>query len=175
MGERLPVALALHAAARTRWPWMWKPERKGDRAGLLTGPKGGRWHDPGLRRSFASRVRTQWRGGNPCHLHATRLLTVAWSSLLSAGRCTMRDNLGVSLNLEKATRERTRQGRCRLDSPRGMRMNVFDLHGRLIEDYRLYVESFIQIKDETNGRDLLNSRDCIRESLRRAESSWGLG
>ena len=27
-------------------------------------------------------------------------------------------------------------------------MNVFDLHGRLIEDYRLYVESFIQIKDE---------------------------
>lgn len=54
-------------------------------------------------------------------------------------------------------------------------MNVFDLHGRLIEDYRLYVESFIQIKDETNGRDLLNSRDCIRESLRRAESSWGLG
>lgn len=27
-------------------------------------------------------------------------------------------------------------------------MDVFDLHGRLIEDYRLYVESFIQIKDE---------------------------
>ncbi|MCE5254123.1 MAG: DEAD/DEAH box helicase [Actinomycetia bacterium] len=27
-------------------------------------------------------------------------------------------------------------------------MNVFDLHGRLIEDYRLYVDSFIQIKDE---------------------------
>jgi hypothetical protein len=28
-----------------------------------------------------------------------------------------------------------------------MRMNVFDLRGRLIEDYRLYVESFIQIED----------------------------
>ena len=27
-------------------------------------------------------------------------------------------------------------------------MNVFDLHGRLIEDYQLYVDSFIQIKDE---------------------------
>ncbi len=27
-------------------------------------------------------------------------------------------------------------------------MNVFELHGRLIEDYRLYVESFIRIKDE---------------------------
>jgi len=27
-------------------------------------------------------------------------------------------------------------------------MNVFDIHGRLIEDYELYVKSFIQIKDE---------------------------
>ena len=27
-------------------------------------------------------------------------------------------------------------------------MNVFDLHGRLIEDYHLYVDSFIQIKDD---------------------------
>lgn len=30
----------------------------------------------------------------------------------------------------------------------GVRMNVFELHGRVIEDYRLYVESFIRIKDE---------------------------
>ncbi len=27
-------------------------------------------------------------------------------------------------------------------------MNVFDLHGRLIEEYELYARSFIQIKDK---------------------------
>lgn len=41
-------------------------------------------------------------------------------------------------------------------------MEVFDHHGRLVEDYHLYVDSFIQIKDKRirDKLDFLLLRRC---------------